>query len=398
MIGLVFEAYEGTGHELNLALALADHAWDDGTHIFPSVAELAIKTRQSERTVQRQLAAMRRSGWLIPVDHATGGRGRKTIYAINPDWIIAAKQYSADRKRAKKKGVNLSPFRWQPNPPKGCHDSDTDSPGGEGSETNAAPMPRPAPAAASAAGVSEHVSGQGSDSNAKGCQVDTLSGDGKGRHGEHKRVSPQAQKGDKSGGPIRDILNTKSLGTVSNHHEPSNARVRAREEELAKDRVADLQRAYPKRAGRLNWAQARRAIRRLILEEGQTWDSLLEATQRFANCMTATGKTGTPHVMDCATFYGAEDRPWAQEWPLPVSPEEQQRQERESAALRRLMESRAERGVPDFRDPLPGETAAAYETLLFREIYRRQEEAHSARVQERSARELVAQARKEVPP
>lgn len=77
------------GSELLLALAIADIAGDDGRNVFPGVAHLAAKTRQSERTVGRQLKAFRRVEWLI-VEEAgglRGGRRRPTRYRINSAWI-----------------------------------------------------------------------------------------------------------------------------------------------------------------------------------------------------------------------------------------------------------------------------------------------------------------------
>ncbi|MFC6838585.1 helix-turn-helix domain-containing protein [Xanthomonas theicola] len=95
--GMVFERYSVGGGEMLLALALADHAHDDGTHIFPSIARLAAKTRQSERSVQYQLRRMEASGWLILVNSGTGGRkggyvdaGRTREYRINPEWMKGA--------------------------------------------------------------------------------------------------------------------------------------------------------------------------------------------------------------------------------------------------------------------------------------------------------------------
>ena len=84
---LVWQHYPAGGSELLTALAYADHAHDDGTSIRPSVEYVAKKTRQSERTVQRYLASMRRSGWLQTVRFAHGGRGRATEYRVNPMWI-----------------------------------------------------------------------------------------------------------------------------------------------------------------------------------------------------------------------------------------------------------------------------------------------------------------------
>ncbi|ABC35102.1 gp60 [Burkholderia thailandensis E264] len=73
-----------------LALALADHSHDDGTHIYPSVDKLAAKTRQSPRAVQYQLRRMQQSGWLILVSESKGGRGNTREYRINSDWINGA--------------------------------------------------------------------------------------------------------------------------------------------------------------------------------------------------------------------------------------------------------------------------------------------------------------------
>lgn len=84
---LVWKHYPSGGNELLTALACADHAHDDGTSIRPSVAYIARKTRQSERSVQRHLAQMRKSGWLLTVRFANGGRNFATEYRVNPLWI-----------------------------------------------------------------------------------------------------------------------------------------------------------------------------------------------------------------------------------------------------------------------------------------------------------------------
>jgi len=96
--GMVFDRYPGSGGELLLALALADHAHDDGTRIFPSIAYLAKKTRQSERSVQYQLRRMETTGWLLLVNSGLGGRRRGSNdagvtreYRINPGWLKGEK-------------------------------------------------------------------------------------------------------------------------------------------------------------------------------------------------------------------------------------------------------------------------------------------------------------------
>ena len=92
----VFERYPSGGGEMLLALALADHASDDGTRVFPSVAALAEKTRQSARSVQYQLRRMEESGWLILVGAGNGGRSMSREYRISLDWI---------------KGAEIAPFQ-----------------------------------------------------------------------------------------------------------------------------------------------------------------------------------------------------------------------------------------------------------------------------------------------
>lgn len=116
---LVFDHYPVGGGEYALALALADNADDSGGSIFPSVATLAHKSRQSERTVQRQLRAMEEAGWLQCVEPG-GGRRKSSKYRIDPAWIAAPGSFKPNNK----KGDILSPFPE----PKGCHDGVTISP------------------------------------------------------------------------------------------------------------------------------------------------------------------------------------------------------------------------------------------------------------------------------
>lgn len=95
---LVFDRYPEGGGEMLLALSLADHSSDDGKHIFPSVSRLAKKTRQSDRTVQRQLRKMEASGWLIKIKNGGGGRGKTAEYQISREWIKGDNLSSIDEK------------------------------------------------------------------------------------------------------------------------------------------------------------------------------------------------------------------------------------------------------------------------------------------------------------
>lgn len=125
---MVFDRYPNGGGEMLLALALADHAHDDGTHIFPSIARLAEKTRQSERSVQYQLRRMETSGWLVLVNAGIGGRrggygegGRTRQYRVNPEWMKGA-DIAPFAKGAKEgvEGCKTASERVQKRPSKGA--------------------------------------------------------------------------------------------------------------------------------------------------------------------------------------------------------------------------------------------------------------------------------------
>lgn len=86
-MSMVFERYPNGGGEMLLALALADHAHDDGSNIYPSIQLLAFKTRQSVRAVQYQLRRMEQTGWLELVNSGNGGRNQHREYRIKLAWI-----------------------------------------------------------------------------------------------------------------------------------------------------------------------------------------------------------------------------------------------------------------------------------------------------------------------
>jgi hypothetical protein len=87
VMALVWDHFPPNRRELVLALALADEADHDGGDIFPKVPTLATKTRQSERTVQRQLRALEADGWLECVERSNGGRNRPSRFRIAAGWI-----------------------------------------------------------------------------------------------------------------------------------------------------------------------------------------------------------------------------------------------------------------------------------------------------------------------
>jgi hypothetical protein len=95
MMSMVFERFPYGGNERVLALAIADHAHDDGSSVYPGNERLAQKTLISERTVIRLMHKFVKIGWLIKVKNGNSGRGIANEYCISPNWI---------------KGDNLSPF------------------------------------------------------------------------------------------------------------------------------------------------------------------------------------------------------------------------------------------------------------------------------------------------
>lgn len=104
VMSMVFDRYPSGGMERLLALAMADHASDDGRRIWPSVDELARKTMQSRSSVQRQIRRMVAIGWLIQVRSATGRPGITNEYRICPEWIEGGEVPTPER------GVNLTPL------------------------------------------------------------------------------------------------------------------------------------------------------------------------------------------------------------------------------------------------------------------------------------------------
>jgi hypothetical protein len=108
----VFDRYPNGGGEFTLALALADNAHDDGSHIYPTVATLAEKTRQSVRAVQYQLRKMEEMGWLQLVGAGHGGYSKSRQYRINREWIAGGELMPPE------KGANSAPLSEAPAEPK----------------------------------------------------------------------------------------------------------------------------------------------------------------------------------------------------------------------------------------------------------------------------------------
>ena len=78
----------------SILMALADHAADDGSSCYPSIAYLAWKTGYSERQTQRIMNKLKQAGLIEPIAYEQGGREHTVHYQLHLE-----------------KGVKKSPFR-----------------------------------------------------------------------------------------------------------------------------------------------------------------------------------------------------------------------------------------------------------------------------------------------
>ncbi len=82
LLGAVF--YLDLPHsEKMMLLAMADHADDDGQHIFPGMGRLSAKVSLKERHARNQLAALEKRGYIARVAYPQGGRGHAVEWAID---------------------------------------------------------------------------------------------------------------------------------------------------------------------------------------------------------------------------------------------------------------------------------------------------------------------------
>ena len=66
-------------------IAMADHAHNDGTGCYPSIATLARKTSLSIRGVQSTVRRLEQTGFLVAMGKSKGGRGLTTEYTLTLD-------------------------------------------------------------------------------------------------------------------------------------------------------------------------------------------------------------------------------------------------------------------------------------------------------------------------
>ena len=80
LVGRVYDEADLKHPEQSILVAMADHARDDGTKVFPSVERIAWKTGYSVRQVHRIIANLKAMGVLVVVK--TGKKGENTEYRI----------------------------------------------------------------------------------------------------------------------------------------------------------------------------------------------------------------------------------------------------------------------------------------------------------------------------
>ena len=101
-----------TQTQLVVALALADHAKDDGTDVFPGVGYVAWKVDKSRRQVRRIMRELEALGMLVKVAEAQ--RHRPTEYSIDVE-ALEAKPPRADIAvsplRTSRADIAVSPLR-----------------------------------------------------------------------------------------------------------------------------------------------------------------------------------------------------------------------------------------------------------------------------------------------
>ena len=112
IMGLVFEAAL-PHNEKSVLHALADHAEDDGSRVYPSVERLIYKTELSERSIQRALQSLEARNILQCVKRGGQGQRSPTVYRILVE-NIPMKPAFDEWVAARRKGVTLAPLTKAP--------------------------------------------------------------------------------------------------------------------------------------------------------------------------------------------------------------------------------------------------------------------------------------------
>lgn len=115
VMALCFRAKFGNPYLKAVALALADHAHDDGSNIWPSVASVAEKTEIAPRTVQYKLRELEDCGLIACV--AEGGKGPKDTREYRFDMQMLCRLAMGEAELVSAKGASDAPLEGAPGAP-----------------------------------------------------------------------------------------------------------------------------------------------------------------------------------------------------------------------------------------------------------------------------------------
>jgi hypothetical protein len=239
-MGQVYEL-ELSHPQQSIALALADHAHDDGSHIFPGIGYIAWKTGYSERNVIRLLNDLENIGLIARVHGRSIGRGNVQEYAMDVCAVPKKEPY---------KGDSTSPFN------RAKHDN-----------------------------LSPNIKG---DKLSKGDKSDT------------EKVTSRTLKGDKS-----DTAHIKDCARVLTINEPSvepsvlSPKVAKKGSKFSSETVTQIYAAYPRKVGRdAALKSIASALAKIAREPDPPPDVarwLLERTELFAQSEKGRAGEYTPY-------------------------------------------------------------------------------------------------------
>jgi len=95
----VFYGSEATGNDRMVLLAIADEAHDNGAGAYPSIKRIALKTKLTERSVQRCLRSLEVLEELIIIRPKKQGRGHHNTYCVPVENLI-------------RRATEVAPFRF----------------------------------------------------------------------------------------------------------------------------------------------------------------------------------------------------------------------------------------------------------------------------------------------
>lgn len=250
-------------------VALLAHAGADW-RCWPSLAEIAARTRLGKRTVQRAVELLEQCD------------------------LIARHARRDERGRVARMTYSLAPALEQ---------LDLLEPGGPVATTTTGDGSQP---------VATTTTGRGEADSARGRHGESLNGAG-------SSDAPVATMANGcSDAPVATVTPHQwsqwpgERTTVKDSEEKTHS-ARARDDAAAI--VDELKRVYPKRSGDQRWADAAKAIR-ARLREGHTAAEILDGARRYAGYVAAKGESGTQFVKQAATFVG-RNLAFLEQWTVP---------------------------------------------------------------------------------